>query len=186
MQKKPLFLFVGQTATGKSTIARQIADIFGFSQVKSCTTRPPRNDKERNGISDHIFLTESEFDQIPEQDIVAYTKIGGYRYCTTSDVLRSNQIYVIDPNGIKFLREHPISSEFDIYEIFIDVDEEEAKKRYESRGGADYNVRRAKEDEQFDRYRAEKSYDLLVINNDLQESVDMVSDFIRNCYSTAE
>ena len=64
MPKKPIkFLFVGRTATGKSSIAEAVSNKMGLRVVKSYTTRPPR-ESELFGRSDHYFVSDEEFDEI--------------------------------------------------------------------------------------------------------------------------
>ena len=38
----PLFLFVGRSASGKTTIANILEEKYGHKQVQSYCTRPPR------------------------------------------------------------------------------------------------------------------------------------------------
>ena len=94
---KPLFLFVGKSASGKTTIANILEDKYGLKSVASYTTRPPRHEGER----EHVFLSESEFDELGE--LAAYTIYNGYRYGVTFDQVEECDIYVIDPPGVKYL-----------------------------------------------------------------------------------
>ena len=96
---KPLFLFVGKSASGKTTIANML-ESDGYSQVNSYTTRQPRYEGEIG----HIFISEEKYNQL--DNIVASTFYNGYHYCTTLDQVQNADIYVIDPNGIETLLEH--------------------------------------------------------------------------------
>ena len=40
------------------------------------------------------------------KSLVAYAEVNGYRFGTTIEELRSSDIYVIDPNGIEYLKQH--------------------------------------------------------------------------------
>ena len=55
--RKPLFLFVGRSSSGKTTIANILEERYGYKQVQSYTTRPPRYEGEVG----HIFVNENEF-----------------------------------------------------------------------------------------------------------------------------
>ena len=94
-----LYLFVGKSASGKTTVANFLEKKHGFKQVNSYTTRPPRYDGEIG----HIFVNDTEFDNLGE--MVAYTEYNGFRYGTTAEQLDQCQIYVVDVPGVKTLLE---------------------------------------------------------------------------------
>lgn len=94
---RPLFLFVGKSASGKTTIANMLEEKYMFNQVQSYTTRPPRYD----GEAGHIFLTEEEFNNL--EDIVSYTLYNNNQYGTTTGLLNKNDIFVVDVPGVESL-----------------------------------------------------------------------------------
>ena len=94
---KPLFLFVGKSASGKTTIANMLEKKYCFNQVQSYTTRQPRYDGEIG----HIFLTNEEFNAL--EDIVSYTLYNGNQYGTTASLLDQNDIFVVDVPGVESL-----------------------------------------------------------------------------------
>ena len=94
---KPLFLFVGKSASGKTTIANLLEEKYLFNQVQSYTTRKPRYE----GETGHTFITEEEFNAL--EDIVSYTFYNGNKYGTTADLLDKNDIFVVDVPGVKSL-----------------------------------------------------------------------------------
>ena len=96
---KPLFLFCGRSASGKTTVANMLAEKYGYIQVESYTTRSPRFD----GETGHIFISEEEFHNIG--DLAAYTYYNGNHYGTTFEQLDESDIYVIDVPGIESLLE---------------------------------------------------------------------------------
>lgn len=96
---KPLFLFVGKSASGKTTIANML-ESDGYLQVNSYTTRKPRYE----GETGHIFISEEEYNKL--DNIVASTFYNGHHYCTTLNQVQNANIYVIDPNGVETLLEH--------------------------------------------------------------------------------
>lgn len=128
---KPLkFLFIGRTASGKSSIAKAVCEKMGLSQVVSYTTRPMRK-SEKNG-SDHIFITDTEVAQY-ENDIAAYTEINGYKYFTTYDVIDKADIYVIDPVGVDNLK-IKCGDRYEFVEIYIRTPQKIAQERSRIRG----------------------------------------------------
>ena len=94
---KPLFLFVGRSASGKTTIADTLERNYGHKQVNSYTTRPPRYEGEIG----HNFVSKEEFNDLV--DLVAYTEYNGYKYGTTSELLDECSIYVVDVPGVETL-----------------------------------------------------------------------------------
>lgn len=96
---EPLFLFVGKSASGKTTIANLLSERHDYKQVWSYTTRAPRYENE----SGHIFVSEEEFKNLGE--LAAYTFYNGNHYGTTFQQLNQCDIYVIDVPGVKSLLE---------------------------------------------------------------------------------
>ena len=73
MTNTPLFLFCGRSASGKTTVADKLSCQYGYRQIESYTTRPPRIPGEIG----HIFISNEEFDNLGE--LAAYTEYNGYR-----------------------------------------------------------------------------------------------------------
>lgn len=94
---KPLFLFVGPSGCGKTTVVQNLETKYGYKTVQSFTTRPQRYDNETG----HTFISDDEFDAL--QNIVAYTKYNGFRYCTTKEQLDLVTSYVVDIPGVETL-----------------------------------------------------------------------------------
>lgn len=99
----PLFLCVGKSASGKSTIANLLEEKYECKQVQSYTTRPPRYDGEVG----HIFVSKEEFDTLG--GLAAYTLYNGNEYGTTFKQLEECDIYVIDVPGIETLLQKDIN-----------------------------------------------------------------------------
>lgn len=165
MHKKLVFLFIGRTASGKSSLARYMCETLGLKQVKSFTTRPSRKG-EITGYEDHYFVSDEEFDEITKEVLVAYTEINGYRYGVTFGQLQQSDIYVIDPDGVKYLKEH-CGDELKFIEIYFSTPFELAKDRFIKRGGSEeeFYSRYNSEDEQFIKYEEAAEYDHLFVNN---------------------
>jgi guanylate kinase len=96
---QPLYLFVGKSASGKTTIADILEQKYNHKQVQSYTTRKPRYDGEVG----HMFITEDEFKDL--DGIVAYTFYNNNHYGTTSKQLDQCSIYVVDVPGVETLLE---------------------------------------------------------------------------------
>jgi len=108
-QKPIIICIVGESGTGKTTIAEYIECEHSIKMIQSYTDRPPRYAGE-NG---HTFVSEKEFDIFKRKDMIAYTEFGSYRYCCFKTDVLSYNTYVIDLDGLKYLQQHY----YDIYEI---------------------------------------------------------------------
>ena len=94
-----IFLIVGCSGSGKTTITEQLEQKYGLKSIQSYTTRQPRYE----GETGHIFISDEEFDKLT--DMVAYTEFAGNRYCATAEQVENNDLYIIDPKGVDFFME---------------------------------------------------------------------------------
>lgn len=176
---KPIkFLFIGRTASGKSSIAKAVCEKMGLTQVVSYTTRPMRK-SEKNG-SDHIFITDGEVAQYAN-DIAAYTEINGYKYFTTYDVIDKSDIYVVDPIGVDSLK-IKCDDKYEFIEIYIRTPLKIAERRAKLRGDKlkDFKQRYDSENQQFTNYEHRHTFTWHLRNDrPFDESVDKVCSWIR-------
>lgn len=94
---KTLNLFVGKSASGKTSVANLLEKRHGHKQIYSYCTRKPRYEGEIG----HVFVTEDEFKML--DDLAAYTFYNGHHYGTTFKQLNESSIYVIDVQGTRTL-----------------------------------------------------------------------------------
>ena len=162
----PLFLFVGRSASGKTTIADILSQKYGHKQVYSYTTRKPRY----KGEIGHIFVSEDEFNNLGE--LVAYTEYNGYRYGTTAAQLDECSIYVVDVPGVETLLQRYRSNR-SIIIIYFDTTVYTRSHRMIDRGDSDMSIiSRLLQDEKDDWF---KQLDKLVWNSShvLKKNVDL-------------
>lgn len=94
---QPLYLFVGKSASGKTTIVNLLEENYNYKPVQSYTTRPARYE----GETGHRFVTKEEFDAL--EDLAAYTVYNGNYYGATAKQLAEASTYVIDIPGVETL-----------------------------------------------------------------------------------
>jgi len=122
---KPIIIcIVGESGSGKSFIAQILEDKYSIPMIESRTTRPPRFEGEPG----HLYVSDKEFDTYKEEDKIAFTTFGKYRYCCLIDDVSPYCSYVIDEDGLRYLREH-FSSRFNIFSLRIFAYPSEREKR---------------------------------------------------------
>lgn len=131
---KPLFLFVGKSASGKTTIANLLEEREGMKQVQSYTTRPQRFE----GETGHRFIANEEYFKL--EDIVASTTYNGYWYCATLEQVKEADIYVIDIDGVKELLDNYDMIDRNIYIIYFDSNTVNRIERMIERGSTDRQI----------------------------------------------
>lgn len=143
---QPLYLFVGKSASGKTTIANLLEENYNYKPVESYTTRPPRYVGERG----HTFVSENEFDNL--EDLAAYTEYNGHKYGTTNEQLDSCDLYVIDVPGVETLLER-YTTDREIYIIYFDSNVHTRILRMIDRHDSDMAIiNRLLQDEQYNWY----------------------------------
>lgn len=141
---KPLYLFVGRSASGKTTVADILEQKYGFKQVYSYCTRKPRYDGEVG----HVFVTEEEFKAL--ENMVAYTFYDNNHYGTTAEQLDQCSIYVVDIPGVETLLEK-YNTNRPIIIIFFDTTVYTRINRMKNRGNDDtFIISRLLQDEKDD------------------------------------
>ena len=131
---KPLFLLVGKSASGKTTVAEYLEKAKGMKLVQSYSTRLPRYE----GETGHIFVTDEEFDKL--ENIIGYTEYHGHRYCSTKEQLDEADIYVVDPPGVETLLERYKKEDRTICIIYFSARLRTRIERMNNRGDAAVNI----------------------------------------------
>lgn len=168
---KTLICLLGGSGSGKDSIAKKLEN-DGFKFLKSYTTRPQRKGEGNT----HIFI-KSEDVENHTSDIIAYTEISPYIYFATIQQLLDSDVYIIDPNGLKFLKDK--ITNIKLIPIFINVSEQKRFTRAMNRGDKkeDIEKRFSSEFEQFDQFRKSEEY-YSVINDDLDTAYQIVKAII--------
>lgn len=93
-----LYCLVGPSGCGKTTIAEML-EAEGYHSVQSYTTRESRYEGEKG----HIFVSKDEFDKL---DLITKTSFSGAFYGVTRNLIEENDLFVVDPAGLRYLKEH--------------------------------------------------------------------------------
>lgn len=135
---------VGQTASGKSTLARYLEQ-HGFERIILYTTRPKR-DGERDGL-DYHFLSDDEFTEKAECGFFAETteynaEFGHVRYGTSKESLETlngvNKVVVLNQGAVIRLK----YVGYDIFVVYLDMPQEVLMRRALRRGDSPTEIGR--------------------------------------------
>lgn len=114
-----MIVIVGESASGKSTLARSIVDSSNdLKLVVTYTTRPPR-DGEIDGIDYHFVSDECFMQMVKDCKFVEYTTYRGWHYGTAaSDCLSEKSVVVLNPTGLRAVKRIG----YDVTSIYLNVD----------------------------------------------------------------
>lgn len=184
MRNNKLFVILGKSCSGKTTILNEVLSKLEIPVLLSSTTRPPR-ENEVNG-REYNFVTMSDFDtDYKNEDILEYDvfRIDSIRqswvyYTKKSDLLlpQTSQIKVVSPTGLAQLMSNKELRD-NIVSIYIDADDKLRQKRYLTRSISPDNMN--------DRFeRDERNFQHLftdyIILNDENTSINEASNQLIN------
>lgn len=175
---KNIYLIMGQSGVGKTTIVHELCKRYGLSEVISYTTRPRRTGEGNT----HIFVNKAVFDSI-RNELVAYTKFSGNEYGVPAAAIEINDLYVIDPAGIRFFKKaYKGNKQHQV--IFITAPEDYCHMRMIERGDKPLDIARRLANDKQEFYGAEKLADYIITNYNLNKCVKDIWNYIQACERT--
>ena len=184
MKNNKLFVLVGKSACGKSTILHEVLSKLDIPVLISQTTRPPRNGeidgKEYKFVDMHTFDSDYKNEDVLEYDCYRIDSIKQtwIYYSKKSDLLLPNtsQITILSPTGLAQLMSNK-ELKNNIVSIYIDSPDKLRQKRYLTRAISPDNMN--------DRFsRDEKNFQHLftdyIIINDENTSIHEASNQLIN------
>ena len=88
-----ILAFFGESAAGKDTLAKVLAERDEFHAVVSCTTRPKR-DYEQDGVDYHFLTTEEFTKKVLDGTMLEATEFRNWFYGTPIESLKADKINV--------------------------------------------------------------------------------------------
>lgn len=168
-----LLLVMGKTASGKDSLVNKLCERTGLKQVISYTTR----ERRVNEGETHRFVTKEDYEMMKaDGKVAAYTEIAGNFYWTTIDQLYENDVYIIDPLGVKTLRELNLPN-LRLVTVFINTPDSIREERALSKRGDDkskYRIRDFSERQQFRDMLKDADFDYAVSNIDFAKAYSVL------------
>lgn len=183
--KKKNFCIVlsSPSGAGKTSISKKIiSNDLNIKLSISCTTRPIRRGEYNK--KDYIFINNNSFDQkIKKNLFIEYAEVFGYKYGTLKKTVttffqkKKDVLFDIDWQGYQQLKQ----SNLDIVGIFIlPPSKQELVKRLKNRGRdskAEMKKRMLMIENEISHFL---EYEYIVINQNLDESVNQIQQIINS------
>lgn len=175
-----IIVLVGESASGKSTLARWLSDYDkSFSRVVTYTTRPMR-DGEVDGV-DYHFISNEEFNKLAARGFFIETgKYREWQYGTAKDFdLTKDSVVVLTPAGARALKR---SGEYgkEVVVFYLNVDRKSRLIKMLTRGDdIEEAYRRSLSDVgQFDGFGDEA--DCTIDNGQYKFSVQQIAETVKS------
>lgn len=112
-----MIVLVGESASGKSSIEKNLVENYGYNKIVSYTTRSPRHN-EVNGI-DYHFIDIETFNILKQNDFFAETAVyNDWNYGTAKKDCTNDKVAVLTPHG---LRQIAKIKDIDVISFYINV-----------------------------------------------------------------
>ena len=164
-----LLLVIGRTACGKDRLVNKLCEQTNLTAITSYTTR----ERRVNEGATHVFVTEEDYQQMKDNEqIAAFTQIGKNKYWSTIEQLYINDLYIIDYEGIKTLRQLNLPN-LRLVTVFVNVpdairEDRALNKRKDDR--MKFRQRNIDEREQFREMTRSLDFDYMIPNIDFAKA----------------
>lgn len=101
-----MIVLVGGSASGKSTVEKELVNTYNYNKLISYTTRPPRGG-EVDGV-DYYFVSEERFEKLYYGDFFCETaEYNGWHYGTAKCDCTDDKVAVLTPHGLRSMKKIP-------------------------------------------------------------------------------
>ena len=111
-----MIVIVGESASGKTTLAKEYEDWLDFKRIVTYTTRQPRQN-EKEGV-DYHFIDDAEFERLNKEGFFAETaEYNGWKYGSAKKDYATNAVTVLTPRGLRSVKRNGV----ECTSIYLDV-----------------------------------------------------------------
>lgn len=126
MELNNLYVIIGKSGTGKTSLLERFREDYGLTQAESYTDRKIRYE----GEAGHHFVTPEEFDKLEGK--LLPTVFSGNRYTMTKELIDNSEFLVLDIPGIRELKEKYTGKEIVVIGLYCS--QEDVTARMAGRG----------------------------------------------------
>jgi guanylate kinase len=160
MRSHKRIILVGKAASGKDHLRKKF-ESRGFKYAVTYTTRPPR-EGEIEG-KDYLFITDEEATKMVESNMFyEHVYFNGWLYGTSVEQFYNNDLFIMTPAGISYIKPEDRTSSFIIY---TDIDMSVREFRLSKRDMPGDTLTRRIEADELD-FTNFNDYDLRITNED--------------------
>lgn len=170
IHKKPIFILIGPSASGKTTLIKKSKDALNYGVIISTTTRKSRTG-EKDGI-DYYFVTRDEFQKL---NMIESDEYSGNLYGISLESILSitdnkdGAMTAMTLEGAEIIRNYIENSElpFVVKTIFVNTPIAVLKQRMTDRGDSSEEIARRMKNiedrrEYDNRYKTDYVYDPII------------------------
>lgn len=172
-----MIVLIGESASGKSSIEKNLVDKYKYNKIVSYTTRQPRQN-EADGV-DYHFIDTKRFCELEETGFFAESAhYNGWRYGVAKEDCTNDKVAVLTPHGLRQVSKIP---EINVTSFYINVPRRDRLIKILQRGdNIEEAYRRSLSDVgQFDGIEDEVDY--MICNNGYEKNIDEITNEILKC-----
>lgn len=175
-----IIVFTGTSGAGRKTISRRVSQALGLRQVRSATTRAPRNPGSPD--TDYHYVSREAFDSWEQEgEFVQTAEIDKNKYGVLKRELEqalasgSGATLVLNREGAETVKKRFGDR---VTRVFVYVDKQTMRERLESKGTR-YDVVQSYLDHYAEEVTYRKNCELVIENVDLDSTVERIVQALR-------
>lgn len=180
MDNNILITLTGKSGSGKSTIEKMLVNNHNFKRAVSHTSRPMRLN-EQAGVDYYYISKEIMMSMYNQGKLAEFIEYNDNLYGVSVDELMNSQVIVIEPTGLKQVKEK-MKDKKKIISFFLEISDQTMYDRMKKRGDEEYNIikRISNDREHFNVDMNEFDYVINVDNLKPSQIINMIIDIISN------